>query len=519
MHFVTGSRGSPPAGDGESGVVDHPSISPRGRSAGLATPCVTTRFMRPAATALRPALRHNCDMTVMTGRWCAGTVVGMTPVQLPTGRRTAAVSPAAPPVAAPPASYYIPALDGLRGLAITGVLLFHTGHLSGGFLGVDLFFVLSGFLITGLLLREVETRERVSLSSFWARRVRRLFPALAVMLAAVALAVWALERAGYAAASPSLVRGTLSDGFWVQLNLINWRLLALDANYWDTFGQSRVFEHLWSIAVEEQFYLVWPLIIVLSVGLLRRWRTQGARALGVVVAITAVVLSVVSLVMMIVLLEPGDPSRVYTGTDTRAFSLLLGATAATKSVATALRRLLRWLGRAAGVFIGLLGTGILVFWFLADGIEWPWLFTGGLFAHALASALLIGLIAEATAARTSTQPSPQARLPLTVLGARPLRWLGRVSYSLYLWHWPVIVVLPAEVIGLSPATYTALVLAVSLILATTSTFLIEDPIRMGPAWTRGPLGAVALLATAAGLLLLWFTLPPPAPPAIDLGDL
>lgn len=162
------------------------------------------------------------------------------------------------------------------------MLLFHTGHLPGGFLGVDLFFALSGYLITDLLLREAGAAGAVSLAAFWGRRVRRLLPALAAMLAAVTVLVWA-------AGPPDLVRTTLSDGPWVQSNLVNWHLLAESAGYWDRFGPGRVFEHLWSIAVEEQFYLVWPVLLTII--------ARRARHVDRWVAVAAALISVGSLVL------------------------------------------------------------------------------------------------------------------------------------------------------------------------------------------------------------------------------
>jgi peptidoglycan/LPS O-acetylase OafA/YrhL len=258
---------------------------------------------------------------------------------------------------------HVPALDGLRGVAVLGVLLFHTGHLPGGFLGVDLFFALSGYLITDLLLREVERRGTVSLTAFWGRRIRRLRPALVLMLVVVTVVVWS-------AGAPDLVRTTLSDGPWVQLNLVNWHLLAESAGYWDRFGQGRLFEHLWSIAVEEQFYLLWPVLVILVV--------RGAKRAEHWVAVAALGASVASLVLMVLLLDPADPSRVYTGTDTRAFSLLLGAAVATRPVREQVARLPRAV--AEGLAVALVAV-IGVLWWLADGVNSPWLFTGGLFAH------------------------------------------------------------------------------------------------------------------------------------------
>jgi len=366
-------------------------------------------------------------------------------------------------------------LDGLRGVAIVGVLLFHTGYLAGGFLGVDLFFALSGYLITDQLLREAESTGTVSLVAFWGRRARRLLPALATMLAGVTLLVWWVGP-------PDLVRTTLADGPWVQLNLVNWHLLAESAGYWDRFGAARVFEHLWSIAVEEQFYLVWPVLVAVW------WRRAAA---------VAAVISVVSLVAMVVLVDPADPTRVYTGTDTRAFSLLLGAVVATPPVRALLGRVAaRWVGSV----LASLAAGIGVAWLVADGVGSSWLFRGGLFAHSLASAVLVGLcvrVPDAVVAR--------------VLTWRPLRWLGLVSYSLYLWHWPVFVLLAAQSAWLR--------IGVAVGLAALSRYLVEDPVRFRAGWARGRGGVVAFVAVMAGLAVLWLVLPAPAPPVVDVTEL
>ncbi|MDA2803373.1 acyltransferase family protein [Nocardiopsis suaedae] len=395
---------------------------------------------------------------------------------------------------APARAPYLPALDGLRGAAILGVLLFHTDRLPGGFLGVDLFFALSGYLITDLLLRETAATGSVSLAAFWGRRIRRLFPALAVMLAGAALLVRAF-------APPDTVRSMLSDGPWVQANLVNWHLLAESAGYWDRFGAERVFEHLWSIAVEEQFYLVWPLVLVAVAHLARRRR--GARRADGGIAVAAALASAVSLALMVLLVDGADPSRVYMGTDTRAFSLLLGAMVATGPVRAALARAVgRWAGAAAAV----LAVGIAALWLVADGTDSLWLFTGGLFAHSLASALLIGLCAQAP--RTSVARA---------LSWRPLRWLGLVSYSLYLWHWPVIVLLSPERTGLDGWAWTATVGAVSVAAASLSKHLVEDPIRFRAGWARGRRGAVAFGAAMVALAVLWVAIPAPPPAAVDVA--
>ncbi|SES07055.1 Peptidoglycan/LPS O-acetylase OafA/YrhL, contains acyltransferase and SGNH-hydrolase domains [Lentzea xinjiangensis] len=381
---------------------------------------------------------------------------------------------------------HLAALDGLRGVAILGVLLFHTGRLvPGGFLGVDLFFALSGYLITDLLLREADRTGTVSLTAFWGRRVRRLLPALSVVLVVVTVVVWVV-------APDDVVRTTLADGPWVQLNLVNWHLLAESASYWDRFAADRVFEHLWSIAVEEQFYVVWPLLVLAVARRGRRVHRQ--------VALTAALVCAGSLALMIVVLDPADPTRVYTGTDTRAFSLLLGAAAATRPVRDVLARAT---GRWAGALMVLLVAGIGTTWLLADGVNSVWLFTGGLFAHSLCSALLIALCAR-------NRHAPVAR----TLSWQPLRWLGQISYSLYLWHWPVFVLFDPE----AGWGRTALACAVSIGVAALSKYFVEDPIRFRATWARGRTGVLASGAVMVLLALLWL-LPAPSPATIDLTTL
>nr|WTC13204.1 acyltransferase [Streptomyces anthocyanicus] len=386
---------------------------------------------------------------------------------------------AAPSPVPRPSRRHIAPLDGLRGVAVLGVLFFHAGHFDGGFLGVDLFLVLSGFLITGLLLKEARARDgRIDLLAFWGRRARRLLPALAVVLAGTLLLVWALGP-------PNLLRYALDDGPWVAANLANWHFVADRVGYWDSAG-TRVFSHLWSIAVEEQFYVVWPLVLCLTA----RGRGGGRRVAAVAAAGAAA-----SLVLMVVLTTPADTTRVYEGTDTRAFSLLLGALAATEPAA----RLVSRLGeRAAGRWSLALAAGIGAYWITADGQNSPSLFRGGLFLHALAAALLIACLARAP--RT-----PAGRF----LAAAPLRRLGTVSYSLYLWHWPVYLLLSEERLGLEGAPRTAVLLAVSVALAVLSKVLVEDPVRFRARWARGRTGAVALVAAFAALAALWAAVPQP----------
>lgn len=394
----------------------------------------------------------------------------------------------------PARTHHIAALDGLRGLAVLGVLLFHAGLFGGGFLGVDLFFVLSGFLITALLLKEARTRNgRIGLAAFWGRRARRLAPALAVMVAGTLLLVWAFS-------TPSVLRQALDDTPWVVANLANWHFVADQVGYWQS-SDTQVFSHLWSIAVEEQFYLVWPLLIAV----LARGSRAGSGDRHV--AIAAATGAVLSLVLMVTLADPVDTTRVYEGTDTRAFSLLLGSLMATQP---ALQLLDRAGERAIGWWSLALAAGIAAYWITADGQNSPGLFHGGLFLHALAAALLIACVAR----------SP--RTPLgRALATPPLRGLGQISYSLYLWHWPIYLLLTEDRLGLTGWSRTAVLLTVSLAAAWLSKVLVEDPVRFRARWSHGRTGAAALLATVAALAALWALLPRPQPGAgsVDIDRL
>ncbi|MFE9370515.1 acyltransferase family protein [Streptomyces sp. NPDC006711] len=224
---------------------------------------------------------------------------------------------------------HIAALDGLRGFAVAAVLLFHAGELSGGFLGVDLFFVLSGFLITGLLLGGTRGSGPVALAAFWVRRALRLLPALVVVVVVTVLAVWALGTV-------EQLRFALGDVPWVAAQAVNWHYITDRIGYWNA-SDTRVFAHLWSIGVEWQFYLVWPAVLAVVARGRHAQRTVAAVAGAGVLA---------SFALMVTLGTAVDTTRAYEGTDTRAVALLLGALAATAPVRTLVARIPR---RAADV--------------------------------------------------------------------------------------------------------------------------------------------------------------------------
>ncbi|HWB38263.1 MAG TPA: acyltransferase, partial [Rugosimonospora sp.] len=390
---------------------------------------------------------------------------------------------------------YQPSLDGVRALAVTAVLLYHAGvpWLPGGFLGVDAFFVLSGFLITSLLLAERARHGRVRLVAFWGRRARRLLPAALVMLAGTAIAGRYLL--------PPLDLGLLRGDEFAAIGYVaNWRMIYRGADYFAQTAAASPVQHTWSLSIEEQFYLVWPLLLV---GVLALRRRSGRRLLLTLACAGALA----SALAAALLYHPTNPNRAYFGTDSRAQALLVGCALALLLARSPARDAA---APAAGVpaqagppaleaaaaparhrVLGLLaGLGALVFavecW--RAGGSSGWLYRGGLALCALA-------VAAVLAHATRSPGSPTARL----LSLVPLVWLGRISYGVYLYHWPLFEYLDAGRTGLSGLGLLALRLTAVLVVATLSYHLIEQPIRRGR-WLRVarpviPAGA-ALLAAA-----------------------
>ncbi|RPK54051.1 O-acetyltransferase OatA [Streptomyces sp. ADI96-02] len=373
---------------------------------------------------------------------------------------------------------HVHALDGLRGVAVAAVLLFHAGLLNGGFLGVDLFFALSGFLITGILLGTAQSERRVPLVRFWTRRARRLLPALVCMVAVALPASWAWG-------TTAQLRFAVQDAPWVALQGVNWHYITEQVGYWQA-SDSRVFAHMWSIAVEWQFYLVWPVVVALVA------RRRHAQRIVLAVAGAG---SLVSLALMLQLGAAVDTTRAYEGTDTRAAALLLGAVAATEPVRRRVRRTPGW--AADGACAALL-TGLGLSWAVTRGEETPLVFQGGLFVHSLAATVLIVLLVEAPRGRAAA-----------LVGSRVPTWLGEVSYSLYLWHWPVYLLLLPRLADLGKWGGAAVAIAVSLVLAEASCRFVEDPVRFRSGWARGRRGPRVVAALTVGAVVLWAVLPVP----------
>ncbi len=353
---------------------------------------------------------------------------------------------------------YLPGLDGIRAIAVMGVLLYHAGWsaLPGGFLGVDVFFVLSGFLITTLILEEMSRSGRVDFRRFYLGRARRLLPAVLLMLLVVGAVVtwWAQDAARQFGAD------ALASIFYVN----NWWYIVSEQSYFEFTGRPALLKHLWSLAVEEQFYLIWPALAFLIVRRSSR-RTLRWVALGLAVASTIwmAVLSVNNGYP-----EFADPSRAYFGTDAHAMGLLIGAALATAWRPGRLPSTMPRNSQRLLMAVGIAALATVLGFFVFVGEFTPWLYRGGFLALAIIVAILIAM---------ATHPA----LPLGAwLGNAPMRYIGQRSYGLYLWHWPVMMLTrPGIDTPLSGPANLVMQLAITFALAEASYRFVEMPIRRG----------------------------------------
>ncbi len=357
---------------------------------------------------------------------------------------------------------YAPGLDGVRALAVTAVVIYHQGAswLAGGFLGVDVFFALSGFLITSILVTEWTQHGRIDIRKFYLRRARRLLPALFAMLVGLSLATSLVAR--------SELQRLRGDVLAALTYCTNWTQIAWNRSYFAQLGRPSLLQHLWSLAVEEQFYLLWPVVLVLCLAARRRF---------VPVAVT-LGLAGVSALAMALLFQPGqDPSRVYYGSDTHLAPVLLGAALAL--LLGRRRRLGHYVRNSAvgGVATDLIGTaGMVVLGYAAVHVN---VYSTELYGGGY---LIIGLAACALVYAAAQTPARTAR----VLAAPPMRWVGQRSYAIYLWHWPILMLTrPGVDVPLRGPVLIVLQVAAILIAAQLSYRYVEQPIT-----TRGFLGAL-----------------------------
>jgi len=364
---------------------------------------------------------------------------------------------------APVTSRHVVGLDGLRGIAVAAVVGYHLrpAWFPGGFLGVDLFFVLSGYLITGILLRETDQTGRIDFVEFLSRRLRRLLPAvITVVVAVVAFA----SAAGFPGQLAEVRRYGLATLGYVA----NWVFIADGSSYFTDIAGPSMLKHVWSLAIEEQFYLFWPALLLVL------FRVRGRTA----VALGAGAIAVASAGWMALLYDSADPSRAYFGTDTRIFEPLIGAVVAVvfplvgRSLTS---RRSYWTGIAGG--LGLAGWTITVF--VVDD-SWGGFYTGGAVVLAAVTALMV-------------VAAGSGRGPFVRLISYPaLVGLGKISYGVYLWHWPILVALRQR--GHVGALSDVLVVVATLVVSLVSYRVLEMPVRHSPLRPRVAIGVLAVVA-------------------------
>lgn len=343
-----------------------------------------------------------------------------------------------------------PDIQALRALAVLSVVIFHLwpSALPGGYVGVDIFFVISGFLITGQLWRQVERDGKVNFTDFWARRARRLLPAsLFVILATMVVAFVYIPKGQLA----KFVGDAVGSAFYVA----NWQLIAKSTNYLEDTASPSPFQHFWSLSVEEQYYIVWPIILFIAIFAAKLVRLRPKW--GVLAALVAI--AGLSLIYSIKLTDY-NAAKAYFSTFTRAWEFAFGAllaVALSKNLHKALNPLVYWAGAATLVYTLMTFT------------------TATPFPSYWAAIPVIG-----TTLLLASGDQKSRLIPTKLLSLPPIQFLGNISYSLYLWHWPVMILVPWIVPGRWSLPRAAISFAIAIVLATLSKYFIEDPVRFGP---------------------------------------
>ncbi|HEX4305126.1 MAG TPA: acyltransferase family protein [Solirubrobacterales bacterium] len=354
---------------------------------------------------------------------------------------------------------YMPGLDGLRAIAVLAVIFFHLGFgwAPGGLLGVGIFFTLSGYLITDILLGQYMRRGAIHLGRFWLGRARRLLPALFLMLLIVL--AWVTI---FGPAQPDQFRkAVVSAIFYVN----NWQQIAANVSYFARFAPEQPLNHLWSLSVEEQFYIIWPFILLVGLKVIRDRQGNGLRPR---LALATLALAIVSSIEMAVLYHPSlDPSRVYYGTDTRAAGLLFGAALAMVWPSRGLSRKITFQARRNLDLLGCLGLLIIAIMIWRTGEFSQFLYRGGFVILSLATVMVLMPLAH-----------PACKLG-NVVGCRPLRWIGVRSYGIYLWQTPVIVLTSPQGPHADSLLRDILQVAAIFAISALSWKFVEEPIRHG----------------------------------------
>lgn len=347
---------------------------------------------------------------------------------------------------------YLEGLDGLRAIAVIAIITYHLnpGWLPGGFLGVDTFFVISGYLITSLLLHEYYSKGTIDFKNFWIRRFKRLIPAVFFMVSVVITYTLFFEA--------EIIQRVKEDAWAALFYVSNWWYIFQDVSYFEKSSESQPLLHLWSLAIEEQFYIIWPVVLLLLLVKVRKLKN--------IFGITFV-FSFISLIIMVLLAEPmQDNSRVYFGTDSRLQTLLLGVMLAYIWPPFKLRegtdfRIRRWLD-----IIGVGALFVLIYFFITVGSSDDWIYFGGLYIIAGVILLLI-----------ASSVHPSTLLP-KILGNPVFLWIGTRSYSLYLWHYPVIVFINRHFVeGQIPLYIIFSEIVLTILFAEFSYRAIETPFR------------------------------------------